>query len=361
MLLAEVAWRASAALSLSTVRSSPIRSTRALALVDLLRARARQRSRRRSRRGRSGSLGAAAASPRFATRRAAARAVATSVARTTPECVTATDAATRPRPRGRYAESSDAEVRARRRLPSDRRSAGGDRSRSPRASTRGERYLTLLGATGTGKTMTMAATVEAVQKPALVIAHNKTLAAQLCNEFRTYFPAQRGRVLRLLLRLLPARGVRPEQGPLHREGLGDQPGDRPPAALGDGGAVRPARRADRRQRLVHLRPRIAADLRREPADAEQGRVHRPRRAAAKARLDPVHAQRHRAVARHVPGPRRDARDLPGVRRDRVPDRAVRRRGRAPAGVRSADRRGDRPTTSSTSGSGRPRTTTCARG
>src|SRR6184192_2485823 len=51
-----------------------------------------------------------------------------------------------------------------------------------------ERYLTLLGATGTGKTMTMAATVEAIQKPALVNAHNKTLAAQLCNEFRTYFP-----------------------------------------------------------------------------------------------------------------------------------------------------------------------------
>jgi len=52
----------------------------------------------------------------------------------------------------------------------------------------GERFLTLLGATGTGKTMTMAGVVEAVQKPTLVIAHNKTLAAQLCNEFRTYFP-----------------------------------------------------------------------------------------------------------------------------------------------------------------------------
>src|SRR5947209_7193808 len=53
---------------------------------------------------------------------------------------------------------------------------------------RGERFQTLLGATGTGKTMTMAGVVEAVQKPSLVIAHNKTLAAQLCNEFRTYFP-----------------------------------------------------------------------------------------------------------------------------------------------------------------------------
>src|ERR671934_73354 len=52
----------------------------------------------------------------------------------------------------------------------------------------GERFTTLLGATGTGKTMAMAGVTEAVQKPTLVIAHNKTLAAQLCNEFRTFFP-----------------------------------------------------------------------------------------------------------------------------------------------------------------------------
>jgi excinuclease ABC subunit B len=52
----------------------------------------------------------------------------------------------------------------------------------------GEQFQTLLGATGTGKTMTMAGVIEAVQRPALVIAHNKTLAAQLCNEFRTFFP-----------------------------------------------------------------------------------------------------------------------------------------------------------------------------
>jgi len=52
----------------------------------------------------------------------------------------------------------------------------------------GARFTTLLGATGTGKTMTMAGVIEAVQRPTLLIAHNKTLAAQLCNEFRTYFP-----------------------------------------------------------------------------------------------------------------------------------------------------------------------------
>ena len=52
----------------------------------------------------------------------------------------------------------------------------------------GERFQTLLGATGTGKTFTMAATIAELQRPSLVIAHNKTLAAQLCNEFREFFP-----------------------------------------------------------------------------------------------------------------------------------------------------------------------------
>src|SRR5215210_7795965 len=52
----------------------------------------------------------------------------------------------------------------------------------------GDRFQTLLGATGTGKTATMAWTIEQVQKPTLVIAHNKTLAAQLCNEFREFSP-----------------------------------------------------------------------------------------------------------------------------------------------------------------------------
>ena len=53
---------------------------------------------------------------------------------------------------------------------------------------RGERFQTLLGATGTGKTATMAWTIEQTGRPALIIAHNKTLAAQLCNEFREFFP-----------------------------------------------------------------------------------------------------------------------------------------------------------------------------
>ena len=52
----------------------------------------------------------------------------------------------------------------------------------------GNKFQTLLGVTGSGKTFTMANVIEKTQRPALVIAHNKTLAAQLCNEFREFFP-----------------------------------------------------------------------------------------------------------------------------------------------------------------------------
>ncbi len=52
----------------------------------------------------------------------------------------------------------------------------------------GLRTQVLLGVTGSGKTFTMANVIERVQRPTLVIAHNKTLAAQLCNEFREFFP-----------------------------------------------------------------------------------------------------------------------------------------------------------------------------
>ncbi|MEH2083986.1 MAG: excinuclease ABC subunit UvrB [Nostoc sp.] len=52
----------------------------------------------------------------------------------------------------------------------------------------GNSYQTLLGATGTGKTFSVAAVIEKIGKPTLVLAHNKTLAAQLCNELRDFFP-----------------------------------------------------------------------------------------------------------------------------------------------------------------------------
>ncbi|MDA1060437.1 MAG: excinuclease ABC subunit UvrB [bacterium] len=53
---------------------------------------------------------------------------------------------------------------------------------------KGEQHQTLLGVTGSGKTFTMAKVVEELQRPTLVLAHNKTLAAQLCSEFQDFFP-----------------------------------------------------------------------------------------------------------------------------------------------------------------------------
>lgn len=55
---------------------------------------------------------------------------------------------------------------------------------------RGEKFQTLLGVTGSGKTFTMANIIEKVQKPTLVLAHNKTLAGQLYSEFKEFFPRE---------------------------------------------------------------------------------------------------------------------------------------------------------------------------
>ena len=68
----------------------------------------------------------------------------------------------------------------------------GDQPKAIKALTKGiienKRYQTLLGVTGSGKTYTMAKVIEAVQKPTLVMAHNKTLAAKLASEFKMFFP-----------------------------------------------------------------------------------------------------------------------------------------------------------------------------
>ena len=68
----------------------------------------------------------------------------------------------------------------------------GDQGRAIEQLTRGvrdaEKHQVLLGVTGSGKTYTMAKLVEQANRPALVLAHNKTLAAQLYHEFKTFFP-----------------------------------------------------------------------------------------------------------------------------------------------------------------------------
>ncbi len=93
-------------------------------------------------------------------------------------------------------------------------------------------------------------------------------------------PRQRGRVLRLLLRLLPARGLRPQPRPVHREGLGDQPGGRPAPPRRHGRGVRAPRRDRRRLGLLHLRAGLAGDVRDEHADPAPRGDDRPRETAA---------------------------------------------------------------------------------
>jgi len=69
----------------------------------------------------------------------------------------------------------------------------GDQGRAIEQLTRGlydgEKHQVLLGVTGSGKTFTMAKVIERAGRPALVLAHNKTLAAQLYHEFKTFFPS----------------------------------------------------------------------------------------------------------------------------------------------------------------------------
>ena len=109
----------------------------------------------------------------------------------------------------------------------------------------GDRFTTLLGATGTGKTMTMAGVIAELQRPTLVLAHNKTLAAQLCNEFRTFFPDNAVEYFVSYYDYYQPEAYVPSRRPLHREGLGDQRGGRPAPARRHRRAVRPPRRDHR--------------------------------------------------------------------------------------------------------------------
>ena len=146
------------------------------------------------------------------------------------------------------------------------------------ASRPDERDQVLLGVTGSGKTFTMAKVIEAVQKPTLILAPNKTLAAQLYGEMKSFFPEQRGRILRQLLRLLPAGSLCPAHRHLYREGRADQRADRPHAPRRDAGAAGAQRRHHRRLGLLHLRHRLGRDLFAHGGEAGDRRPDRPRQA-----------------------------------------------------------------------------------
>ncbi len=118
---------------------------------------------------------------------------------------------------------------------------------------KGLRSQVLLGITGSGKTFTMANVIEKVQRPTLVIAHNKTLAAQLYQEFKAFFPRQCRRVFRFLLRLLSAGSLYRQNRHLYRKRYGDQRPDRQDAPQRHPLFAGKRRCPHRRLRLLHLR------------------------------------------------------------------------------------------------------------
>ena len=111
---------------------------------------------------------------------------------------------------------------------------------------------TLLGVTGSGKTYTMASIIEQVQKPTLIIAHNKTLAAQLCAEFRAFFPDSAVEYLSATMITTSRRPTSPPATPTSKR--------TPPSmtrsidcATARGGFEGAQRCHHRRFRLLHLR------------------------------------------------------------------------------------------------------------
>ena len=221
-----------------------------------------------------------------------------------------------------------------RRSPTSRRRSPS----SPRASTPGSTFQTLLGVTGSGKTATMGFVIEKVQKPTLVLAHNKTLAAQLCSEFREFFPDNAVEYFVSYYDYYQPEAYVPHQD-LYIEkdsSINDEIDRLRHAATAV--AVRARGRDHRRLGLVHLRDRLAGPLQGEDAAAQAGRVDRPRRDAAPARLDAV--RRNDAnLARGNFRVRGEVLEVhPVLRRERLPDPAVRRRDRADPALRPAHRR-----------------------
>ena len=224
----------------------------------------------------------------------------------------------------------------------------------------GERFQTLLGATGTGKTMTMAATIEAVQRPSLVIAHNKTLAAQLCNEFRTYFPRNSVEYFVSYYDYYQPEAYVPSKDLyIEKDSAINQEIDRLRHAATAGLFAR------RDVVIVASVSCIFGLGSPEVYDENLQTLNKgemiDRDRLLRKLVSIQYTRNDTALSpRHLPRARRDAGDLPRLRRDGLPDRAVRRRGRAPAALRPGHRRADRGRPRARRRSGRPRTTTCAR-
>jgi hypothetical protein len=164
----------------------------------------------------------------------------------------------------------------------------------------GDPHTTLLGATGTGKTFTIAHVVEALQRPTLVIAPNKSLGAQLANEFREVFPDNAVEYFVSYYDYYQPEAYVPST---------------------DTYIEKDSSVNEEIERLRHSA--TAALLARGVRGADPAALPRHRHPArvrdAAAGRHPVPAQQHEPRARHVPRARRHPRGLPPVRHHRLPD------------------------------------------
>ena len=183
----------------------------------------------------------------------------------------------------------------------------------------GSKHNTLLGVTGSGKTFTVANVIARLNRPTLVLSHNKTLAAQLYGEFQQLLPGERRGIFRVVLRLLPAGGLPAFDGHLYRERPPDQRRDREDAPRhGRHAAVGPPRRDRRVERLVPLRRGQPGGLPRH-GHQHQGRAGRQLQAfPLQAGRGALHPHRTRAGACDVPRQRRHGGHHGGLRRVRQP-------------------------------------------
>ena len=218
----------------------------------------------------------------------------------------------------------------------------------------GERYQTLLGATATGKTFTMANVIERVQRPTLVIAHNKTLAAQLCNEFREFFPENAVEYFVSYYDYYqPEAYIAASDTYIEKDSSINDDIDRLRHAA-------TSSLLSRRDVVIVASVSCIYGLG-SPRDYEEQLVvlrvgeRRPRQHPARPRQHPVPAQRHAARPGALPGARRRRRGAARLHRDGLPHLAVRRRDRVDLALRPAH--AARSTATRTSSSSTRRRTT----
>ena len=172
---------------------------------------------------------------------------------------------------------------------------------------RGDKFQTLLGITGSGKSATMAWTIEAVQRPTIVIAPNKALAAQLANEFRQFFPENRVEYFVSYYDYYQPEAYLPQTDTyIEKDATVNDEIDRL-APRRHFGAARQEGRHHRRLGLLHLRLGLARAVRRPAPPAVPQRRVPDEGCRPPAHRHRIRAQRGQPDPRQVPGAGRHAR------------------------------------------------------